>query len=143
MDVENLEVSLTNSDDYVRDMLKHYETGWEERGIDDKQQFAKRLNANVVSTITYLNEILSSLSVEKLLPRGVFIRLENAYSLSVTISLSVEDFMSEKLRSIYKKTHGIERKSRSDNYRIAFSFTYDDGLLNEDTLIAEGYVKAK
>ena len=94
-----------------------------------------------MSTLTYLNEVIEHLSDAGLTAKGAHIKLENPSSLSVIVSLSVEDYMSDKLSDVYEKMHAIEKSSRSDNYRVAFNLTYDDNSLNHETLKAEGYVQ--
>lgn len=139
--VENLEKTLNNSDTYVKDMLKFYENGWEERGADDKQQFETRIKANVVNTLTYTSEVLNMLVDLKIQPKAAHIKLENPSSQSVIIVVSLQDFMSEDLLKVYKTTHKIEKNSRSGNYRVSFILTYDDGTLDADCMLSDGYVK--
>ena len=139
--MENLEDTLKNSDSYVNDMLKFYEVGWDARGIDDRKNFEARLKANVVTTVTYINEVIKEFNTLKLSVNEAYMKLENPNSLSVLFSVPNEVFLDKAIYSVYKHTHLIEQKSRSDNYRVAFSVTYDDGTLDKECLASEGFIK--
>lgn len=145
LDVENLENTLKNSDDYVKDMLEFYDEGWnggwEARGADDLDKFKARLKANVVNTLTYISEIIKQFHAAELKPLAAYIKLENPKSQIVLISVSLEDYLKKELLPVYSYIHSIEKTSRSENYRVAFTVTYDDGSLCTDTLAAEGFVK--
>lgn len=141
VDVEDLEHTLKNSDSYVKDMLKFFEEGWDARGVDDKAKFEARIKANVVTTLTYTNEVIQQFFKLNLHPQSVHIKLENPNSQSVLFAVPKDDFMKKDLLKIYSFTHKIEKSSRSDDYRVAFSVTYDDGTLDEDCLQSEGYIR--
>jgi|GEM_PF-3220290 len=142
IEVENLENTLKNSDTYVHDMLKFYEEGWDARGHDDKEQFRNRLQANVITTLTYTNEILKYFINElKLKPLSAHIKMENPNSQSVLISVPLDVYMNDDLLKVYKYAHNIEKSSRSDNYRVSFGITYDDGYLDNDCLHSDGFIK--
>ena len=141
IEVENIENTLKNSDSYVHDMLKFYEEGWEARGVDDKERFEARIKANVINTLTYINEVLKYFKELNLHPQSAHIKLENPNSQTVLISVPLEDYVNLELLKIYNHTHKIEKSSRSDNYRVSFSITYDDGTLDSDCLVSEGFVK--
>lgn len=140
-EVDNLEQTLKNSDSYVHDMLKFYEEGWDARAVDDLEKFTSRLKANVVFTLTYINEVLAYFKELNLHPKTAHIKLQNPNSQAVLISVPVEDYLNKSLLQVYNKTHQIEQSSRSDNYRVSFSITYDDGNLDYDCLISDGFVK--
>jgi hypothetical protein len=141
IEVENIENTLKKSDSYVHDMLKFYEEGWEARGIEDKEKFEGRIKANVINTLTYINEVLNYFKELNLHPKSAHIKLENPNSQTVLISVPLEDYINSELLKIYKHTHKIEKSSRSDNYRVSFSIAYDDGTLDSDCLSSEGFVK--
>src|SRR3954467_6464809 len=134
--VDQLEESLKSD---VNGMLMAYETGWIERGIDDKNKFEARVKVNVDNTVNYIKEVVSYLRKLELSLNGAFIKLERANALSVLITVPVDIFMNEKLLQVYSFTHDIERHSRSDHYRVAFSITYNEGDLDQDALLSDGY----
>ncbi|MEO6977776.1 MAG: hypothetical protein ABI113_05330 [Mucilaginibacter sp.] len=141
MDLENLENTLKHSDSYVHDMLQFYGEGWDARGTDDKKNFEARLKANVITTITYISEVIDQFAKSKLKVEGAFIKLEKPNSLAVLFSVPIETFLDKALYSVYKYIHSIEQKSRSENYRIVFSVSYDDGSLDSECLLSEGFIK--
>ena len=134
--IDHLEDSLKSD---VDGMLMAYETGWSERGIDDIRQFESRVKTNVSNTIDYIKEVVSYFRKLELKINGAYIKLERVNSLSVIITVPVETFIDEKLLQVYSFSHSIERHSRSDDYRVAFSFTYNDGKINNDALLADGF----
>jgi hypothetical protein len=135
-DIDNLEESFKND---VDAMLIAYETGWSERGLDDKRQFESRLKTNVDNTVNYIKEVISHFRKLELTVNGAFIKLERPNSLSVILTVPVQTFVDEKLLQVYSITHSIERHSRSDDYRVAFSITYNDGDINNNALLADGF----
>jgi hypothetical protein len=137
-DINNLEASFKSD---VDEMLMAYETGWAERGIDDKNKFQARVKVNVDNTVNYTKEVVSYFRKLKLAINGAFIKLERTNSLSVLITVPVETFMNEMLLDVYSFTHDIERHSRSDDYRVSFSVTYNDGDINEDALLSDGFYR--
>ena len=136
----NWENTLTKSDDYVKDMMSFFQEGWEARGVDDKNKIRERLKANVVTTLTYTNEVLSALLELGINPKAAYIKGESFVSLTVLISVSLEDYLNEKFLQIYKITSNIEKSSKSDNYIVHFSLTFDDGSLCLDSLSSDGFV---
>jgi hypothetical protein len=134
--IDSLDDSL-NSD--VDLMLMAYETGWSERGIDDIRQFESRIKTNVNNTLNYIKEVVSHLRKLDLSINGAYIKIERVNSLSVIITVPIETFLDEKLLQVYSFTHSIEKHSRSDDYRVAFSITYNDGGINNDALLADGF----
>ncbi|WP_165825380.1 hypothetical protein [Pedobacter yonginense] len=134
--IDNLEDSLKND---VDEMLSAYQTGWSERGIDDRKQFELRLKTNIANTINYIKEVISQFRKLELRVNGAFIKLERPNALSVILTVPIATFLDDKLLQVYSITHSIEKQSRSDDYRISFSITYNDGGLNNDALLADGF----
>ncbi len=97
-DIDNLETALKSD---VDEMLMAYETGWTERGIDDKSKFQERVKLNVDNTLNYTKEVIAYFRKLKLSTNGAFIKLERANSLSVLITVPVETFMNEILLDVY------------------------------------------
>ena len=137
-DLDNLEASFKSD---VDEMLMAYETGWSERGIDDRNKFQERVKINIDNTINYTKEVVAHLKKLELSVNGAFVKIERANSLSVIISVPVATFMNELLLDVYSFAHSIERHSRSDDYRVAFSVTYNDGEINEDALLSDGFYR--
>lgn len=123
----------------VDEMLLAYETSWSERGIEDIRQAESRLKTNINNTINYIKEAVSHFRKLDLKVNGAYIKIERVNSLSVIITVPVESFIDEKLLQVYSFTHSIERHSRSDDYRVSFSITYNDGSINNDALLADGF----
>ena len=120
-------------------MLLAYETGWTERGVDDRNKFNARVKVNVDNTLNYIKEVVNHFRKLELSLNGAFIKIERANSLSVLLTVPTDTFMDEKLLQVYSYTHDIERHSRSDDYRVAFSITYNEGDLDQDTLLSDGF----
>src|SRR5580700_4148930 len=104
MDLDNLETTLKNSDSYVHDMLQFYEDGWDARGIDDRKSFEARLKANVVTTITYINEVIKVFTKNELKVDGAYIKLERPNSFTVLLSVPIETFLDKALYKVYEYT---------------------------------------
>lgn len=134
--IENLEESFQND---VDAMLMAYESGWVERGIDDNKQFESRIKANVDNTINYIKEAIAYFNKLELKINGAFIKIERPNSLSALLTVPSTTFIDERLLQVYSFTHSIEQQSRSDDYRVAFSIMYNDGNLNNEALLADGF----
>jgi hypothetical protein len=91
--------------------------------------------------MTYVSEVLQYFKDLNLKPQSAHIKLENPNSQSVLISVPLDDYLNRDLLKVYTKTHKIEQERRSDNYRVSFSISYDDGSLNSECLLSEGFVK--
>ncbi len=120
-------------------MLLAYETGWSERGIDDKKNFESRVKVNVDNTINYIKEVIAYFRKLDLSVNGAYIKIERVNSLSVIITVPTETFMNENLLQVYSFTHDIQRQSRSDDYRVEFSITYNEGDIDNDSLLSDGF----
>ena len=138
--VATLEELLKKSDNYVQDMLDYYQVGWVERGTDDKKQFMSRLQANVVTTLAYTNEVFDFLVKINLVPKSVYIKIEHPKSQLVVIEVSLEDFLNEALLEVYSVANEIEKSSESDNYKIAFSIGYLQEGKDAEYMSSEGYL---
>lgn len=138
LEINHLEASLKSD---VDQMLLAYETGWVERGVDDKKKFQDRVKINVDNTVNYTKEVFAFFHKMNLAVNGAYIKLERANSLSVLLTVPSQTFMNEQFLDVYSFTHDIERHSRSDDYRVAFSITYNDGEINEDALLSDGFYR--
>lgn len=134
--IDSIEDTLKSDVDL---MVLAYETGWYERGIEDQKQLESRVKTNINNTINYIKEIVSYFRKLELNINGAYIKIERINSFSVIITVPVETFIDEKLLQVYTFTHSIEKHSRSDDYRVAFSITYNDGSINNDALLSDGF----
>lgn len=141
MDINHdLEDSLNKSDDYVSDMLRFYQDGWDERGKDDKRNFISKIKAKVNLTLNYIDDVINALNCEGLTLLSSHVKLKTPNSQSVLLVVSIEDYLSEKLLKVYPISHAIEKKSRSEEYNVNFSFTYDEGNFDINAVKAHGFV---
>jgi hypothetical protein len=136
----DLEDSLKKSDDYVSDMLRFYQDGWDERGKSDQKNFISKIKAKLDMTLNYIDDVNSALNEQGLTLISSHVKLKNPNSLSVLFVISLEDYLSEKLLGIYPISHDIEKKSRSEEYGVTFSFTYDEGNFDMEAVKAHGFV---
>jgi len=120
-------------------MLMAYETGWIERGIDDNRQVESRIKTNIDNTLNYIKEVISHFRRLHLALNGAFIKVERPNSFSVIMTVPSQTFVDENLLQIYSITHEIEKASRSNDYRVSFTITYNDGDINNDALLADGF----
>ena len=139
MNIQDLESTLQN-DSYINQMLEYFEIGWHERGIDDKKNFQSRIIANIDNTVTYTKRIVDEFKKLKLSVNGAYLKLERPNSLLVLITVPLDTLINEQLLEIYSFTRNIERHSRSDDYRVAFSITHNDGELDRECLLSDGFV---
>lgn len=135
----NWEDTLTNSDAYIKDMLAFYKEGWDARGVDDKKKKTERFKANVGSAIAYIKEVIFILNDKGIQFKSLYFKSETIATFSILISVSLDDYLSKNFLDIYSHTSHIEKSSKSDNFSLNFSFTFDDGSLSEECLVSDGY----
>lgn len=132
---------ISESDTFVKDMLSFFQEGWDARGVDDQTKIVERLRANVILTLTYIDEVISFLNKMNLKANKAFIRGESLVSQVILISVPLEDYLNPNFLKVYKVANDIERNSRSENYSVSFNFTFDEGNLCEESIQTDGFVK--
>jgi hypothetical protein len=131
---------INGTDTYVKDMLSFFQNGWDARGNDDQDKIKERLRANVINSLTYTHEIISELGKLDIKPTRAYIKGISVVSQSVLISISIDDYLSDKFTRIYNVASKIEKESKSENYSISFNFTFDDGNLDGEALSCDGFI---
>jgi hypothetical protein len=133
------EESIARSDDYVKDMLSFFDEGWDARGADDKKKLQNRIKANIFTTFTYIEEIVELIRENSFTPKSVFAKMDNPTSAIVLLAVTLEDYVNPGFLQIYDYASEIESKSKSENYSISFSMTFDDGSFNEECIKSDGF----
>lgn len=139
---ENWIYRIKESDTYIKDMLGYFNEGWEARADDDQQKLELRIKANLLLTYNYVTRLLKELLNLKSTASSAFIKINNAVSQSVLITVPTEKYISDRFLNIYTLANHIEKDSRSESYDLRINFTFDDGKLDEDILKGDGYYKS-
>jgi hypothetical protein len=130
---------INDSDDYIKDMMAFYKNGWADRGEDDVKKAQDRVRANIVLTFTYVEEVLNELVKMKSAANCVYLKLESFVNQSVLITIPIEKYLNEDFTKIYSVTNNIQKSSKSENYNVRFSFTFDDGNIDTEALKGDGF----
>ncbi|MEJ2881526.1 hypothetical protein [Pedobacter sp. GR22-6] len=133
---------INESDDYIKDMVGYFNEGWDARGEDDKQKIQDRIKANLVLTLTYVDEVLKELIKIGSTANAVFIKIDSFVSQTALLTIPIEKYLMDEFVEIYTVTDKIERDSRSENYNVRINFTFDDGSIDETILKGDGYHKS-
>jgi len=131
---------INGTDTYVKDMLSFFNDGYEARGVDDQDKIKERLRAAVINSLTYTHEIISELGKLDIKPTKAYIKGVSLVSLTVLISVSIDDYLSDAFTQIYNSTYKIEKESKSENYGVSFNFTFDDGNIDPEALSCDGFI---
>lgn len=125
---------------YVVGMVEYLQEGWDNDDFEEIDEIKAQLDANVKLSLGYTSEIIAELLKLNIKPRSVFIRSKSIISQNVLISLSPDDQLKNRFSDIYFVTAKIESNSRSETYKLNFTFTFDNGHLNAEVLACAGYL---
>lgn len=125
---------------YVMGMVEYLQEGWDNDDFEEIDAIKERLHTNVKLSLGYIDEIIIELSKLDIKPKSVFIRSKSIISQNILISLSPNDQLKNKFSEIYCVSAKMESNSRSESYKLSFTFTFDNGHLNEEVLACAGYL---
>lgn len=128
---------INHSNSYVRGMVEYLQEGWDNDDFEEIDEIKERLHTNVKQSLNFIDETVTEFQKLDIRPKSIFIRGKSVISQNVLISLSPADQRSPE---IYRITGNMEKNSLSENYKLSFTFTFDDGQLNEDVLACAGYL---
>lgn len=129
-----------HANNYVVGMVEYLQEGWDNDDFEEIDEIKERLHTNVKISLNYIDEVIAELQQLNIRPKSVFIRSKSIISQNVLISLSPGDQLKNKFSEIYFVTARMEKNSLSENYKLSFTFTFDDGHLNEEVLACAGYL---
>ncbi len=136
--IDTIDETLSNSA-YVKDMLRYFDEGYDARGIDDKKNRINRIKANIYNSVIYTSEVIKLVTSSGFTPKSVYAKMDTPANSIIMIGVELEDYLNDNFRAIYDYVTELERTSRSENFSIHFSLTYDDGEFNEECIKADGY----
>lgn len=139
---QNWDTKISQSDEYVKDMLVYFAEGWDARGLDDSRKDQDRLRVNVVNTLTYIEQVNAALNDLNIQATASHIKANSFFSFTVLFLIPLESYLSEEFLNVYFITSMIEKKSKSEDYCVNFTFTFDDGNINEEALTCDGYFRS-
>jgi hypothetical protein len=132
---------LQQANAYVLGMVEHLKDEWDREDFDEIDQIKELLHRNIKSSLAYINEIVAVLQQQDICPKSIYISGKSLIRQHVLISLCAADQHKSRFEDIYRITSAIEKDSRSANYRLSFTFTFDNGQLNEEVLSCAGYLQ--
>ncbi len=137
---ENWLEKIHESESYVKDMLSHFQRGWHERGVDEQEKFKARMKANLGLTVSYITEVIGALGNLDIKVKTPYLKLNSLASHTVLITVGIEDYVKPEFSKIYSTTSRLEKASRSENYSLGFNFTFDEGNLDNECIVSDGYI---
>jgi hypothetical protein len=126
---------------YVLGIVEHLKEGWDREDFDEIDEIRDQLHTNVKYSLSYINEILVALEQLDIRPKCIYISSKSLIRQHVLVSLNAEDQHKPGFEEIYRITSRLEKNSRSANYNLSFTFTFDNGQLNEEVLSCAGYLE--
>lgn len=140
---ENWEQTIANSgysfSEVEKYMKESYQKGYDDKGEELKNKISEIFDSNSQITNKLTIDLFNHLKELDLKPINAFLKVESIFNFSIIVTVSLEDYISEKLLKAYNWTNETEKILKNDNYRIDISFMYDDENLNVDCLNSDGY----
>lgn len=138
--VNNQPDRLQHANPYVMGMVEYLQEGWDNDDFEEIDEIKDQLHQNVKCSLSYINETVAELRKLNIRPKAVFIRGKSLISQNILISLSPDDQHKSRFQEIYTITAKMEKNSLSQHYKLSFTFTFDNGQLNEEVLACAGYL---
>lgn len=125
---------------YVMGMVEYLQEGFDNDDFEEIDEIKERLFTNVKISMANITKTISELKNLGITPKSIFIRSKSVISQNVLISLSPDDQLKNRFSEIYSITAKMEKNNFSENYKLSFTFTFDNGHLNEEVLACAGYL---
>jgi hypothetical protein len=135
--------SLQQPGAYVVGIVEHLQDGWDREDFDEIDEIREQLHRNVKYSLNYINETVAALQQMDINPKSVYISGKSLIRQHVLICLYAADQHKTRFEEIYNITSRMEKSSRSANYSLSFTFTFDNGQLNEEVLNCAGYLQVE
>ena len=114
------------------------------KGKNDKvaemqQAVETRYTKNFDYTISSINDTLSYLLSNSVIPTKGWVKCDELQDFDVIIAVPQKDYLSKDFHKFYEFTNTLENKSNNPNYHINIRCIKSDKNIKLDKLISDGY----
>lgn len=99
----------------------------------------EKLKANINNSGSHTNEILKHLKKQKFNPIGAYLKINSWDDFSILLILPENEFLSDKIYSVYNYLTELEDKVSSEFYKLNVSICDTDGEVDDNCIKADGY----
>lgn len=140
INIDSWKLSTAGEKLYSADaVIDAYLKGQQDQLEQAQKVIAHQFERNVRKANTHTLKLIDFLQSENLSPISAYLRTKSFDTMEVLITMSEEDFLSEKITNVYDHASSIEQGVSDDLYNITFHFTYQGDDFNHALLKSDGY----
>lgn len=126
--------------DIYEELFKAFERGEAHQRERDQKEFEAELGKNISKATTLSENIFHTASKDYLVRIiRAYLKVDAVDHFETLFLVDREDYLSEKLLEVYKKSHSVKSDFNSDDFRINFKFMPMSDNLNYDCLYSDGF----
>lgn len=141
MNSQNLIDRINDPNDSIQELFSQYAEGWHDRGEDDIKKNNERVKANIYMTFSYIEEILDELNRINAPANSVYFKINSLQRQTVLFTIPIEKYLSDEFLQMHTLSAKIEKRSKSEDYSISISYTFDQDDIDDESLSGDGYFK--
>lgn len=120
-------------------VIDAYLTGKNEALEQTEKLIIDKLKTNINNSGSYTNEILEHLRKQKFNPIGAYLKINSWDDFSILLILPENEFLSDKIFSVYDYLTSLEDKVSSEFYKLNVSIYDTDGEVDDSCIKADGF----
>jgi CDP-glycerol glycerophosphotransferase (TagB/SpsB family) len=120
-------------------VIDAYLTGKKEALEQTEKLIVEKLKTNINNSGSHTNEILKHLKKQKFNPIGAYLKINSWDDFSILLVLHEDEFLSDKIYSVYDYLTELEDKVSSEFYKLNVSICDTDGEVDDSCIKADGF----
>ncbi len=120
-------------------VIDAYLTGKKEALEQTEKLIIEKLKTNINNSGSHTNEILKHLKKQKFNPIGAYLKINSWDDFSILLILPENEFLSDKIYSVYNYLTELEDKVSSEFYKLNVSICDTDGEVDDNCIKADGF----
>ena len=120
-------------------VIDAYLTGKNEALEQTEKLIIDKLKTNINNSVSHTNEILKHLKKQKFNPIGAYLKINSWDDFSILLILPENEFLSDKIFSIYDYLTNLEDNVSSEFYKLNVSIYDTDGEIDDSCIKADGF----
>lgn len=121
------------------DLINAYIKGAQDHAKHAKREIEKKFNENLQKAQDYWAAIIESLIEEGYEIKYARLKFNTIECFKIILFVSRKLFLSDKILELYNVLSGILPKINDESFHVSFNIMPDNGNLNEQRLMADGY----
>lgn len=131
---------INDPKDVIEELFCQYAEGWNDRGEDDIKKNNERVKANIHLTFIYIEEILDELKNIDTVANSIYFKINSLQRQTVLFTIPIDKYLSDKFLQMHTLSAKIEKRSKSEDYSVSISYTFDEGDIDEESLFGDGFL---